>query len=91
MRRFTRYPSSSITASTNGMAIAFKVVQAYLSDSDTYNSLNPYEKKILASAANSVDYQVYLISAVETLDLTHVPVSDTFRKVIDIVIENWEF
>lgn len=91
MRRFTRYPSSSITASTNGMAISFKAVQAYLSDSNTYNSLNPYEKKILARAANSADYQVYLVSAAETLDLTNVPISDAFRKVIDIVMENWEF
>lgn len=70
---------------------AYDAISKYLSDDDIYNTLKPMEKKILAKAANSIDYQVYLISAVETLDLAGVATSDTFDTVAKILIKNWDF
>ena len=73
------------------MGKAFDAINEYLSDNDIYDTLNPMEKKILAKATNSIDFQVYLISAVETLDLAGVATSDTFNTVAEILIKNWDF
>ena len=73
------------------MGTAYDAISKYLSDDTIYSTLKPMEKKILAKAANSIDYQVYLISAVETLDLAGVATSDTFDTVAGILIKNWDF
>lgn len=94
-RRFTKYPSRSIKASksavTASMPIPYHVIRAYLSDNSVYSTLNQFEKKIIAKAANSIDYQVYLCGAIEALDLAGVSVSPTFEKVAEMLIENWDF
>lgn len=73
------------------MGTAYDAINKYLSDDDVYSTLKPMEKKILAKAANSIDYQVYLIGAVETLELAGVATSDTFDTVAEMLIENWDF
>lgn len=88
-RKFTKYPTNSIKASN--MGINYDVINAYLSDDDIYDTLYPFEKKILAKAANSIDFQVYLAGAIEALNLAKVSVSPTFEKVTEMLIENWDF
>ena len=90
-RTFTKYPNSYVNASTSRMGTAYDVINSYLSDDEIYNMLNPFEKKILAKAANSIDYQVYLMGAVEALSLANVSTSNTFDRVAEMLIENWDF
>lgn len=73
------------------MGTAYDTIKSYLSNDEIYNTLNPFEKKILAKAANSIDYQVYLMGAVEALSLANVPTSDTFNKVAEMLNEYWDF
>lgn len=88
-RSFTKYPNNAVVAST--MGVVYDAISKYLSDDAVYDTLKPYEKKILAKAANSIDYQVYLMGAVDALDLANVATSETFDKVVELMIENWDF
>lgn len=87
-RKFTKYPKTSVTAS---QGIPYSFIREFLSDNAVYDTLKPFEKKILAKAANSIEYQVYLMGAIEALDLAGVSTSETFDRVAEILIENWDF
>lgn len=91
-KTFTKYPNNYVKASSSSpMGTAYDTIKSYLSDDEVYSTLKPFEKKILAKASNSIDYQLYLMGAVEALSLAKVPTSDTFDKVAEMLNENWDF
>ena len=92
-RKFTTIPSSHkrITANYTGRKAYDNAIAPFLSDDSVYDTLFPLEKKILAKAWNSLDYQTYLMGAIDALDLAGITTSDTFNTVADMLIKNWEF
>lgn len=80
---------ADVTASTDDTA-AREAVKKYLTDAN-FLSMSSAEKKIVAKAQNSTNFQVYIVAAYEALDLAGVSTSAAFDEVYRIVIREWNF
>lgn len=78
-----------VSASTDDTA-AREAVKKYLTDAN-FLSMSSAEKKIVAKARNSTNFQVYIVAAYEALYLAGVSTSAAFDEVYNTVIREWNF